>query len=81
MAVMKNTLSLILLLTIIWASFLLVTYILASTLFPALEQADGDLATSLARVVIGVSTFSAWVYGWYRLTRFWLYRLLLREGG
>lgn len=79
MSAAKNTLMLLILLTIVWATFLLVTYILASTLFPALEQTDGDLFLSVARVAVGILTFSAWVYGWYRLTRFWLYRLLLKS--
>ena len=79
MKVLRNAGVICLLLTLVWASFLLVSYILASTLFPALEQADQNIFLGILRVAVGVSAFALWVYGWYNLTKFWLYKILLRE--
>ena len=79
MGLARNVMLLSTLLLIVWASFIAVTYVIASTLFPALEQADGDMVLSVARVVVGSAAFALWVYGWYCLTRFWLYRILLRR--
>lgn len=79
MSLAKNVLILLILLVIVWASFLLVAYVMAFTIFPALEQGEGNVAMSVARVIIGATVFSAWIYGWYALTRFWFYRVLLKE--
>ena len=79
MRLVRNILLVSLLLLIVWASFLAVMYVMASTMFPALEQADGNIALSISRVVIGLAAFGLWVYAWYLLTRFWLYRVLLAE--
>lgn len=69
----------IILLTIVWIGFILVTFILAYTLFPAIEYADGDSVLGLVRVFIGVTVLASWIYGWYKLTKIWFYRLMLRD--
>ena len=76
---LKNLAAVLGLLAIVWATFLLVSYILASTLFPAIEQASRNIFASILRVIIGLATFTAWVLAWYTLTKIWLYKVLLGE--
>ncbi len=76
MSLLKNTLNVLLLLTIAWIGFISVTFILAYTLFPAIEYADGSLILGLLRVIIGVIVIALWVYGWYTLTKIWLHKML-----
>ena len=79
MRLLKNLAAVLGLLTIVWATFLLVSYILASTLFPAIEQASQNIFASILRVIAGLATFTAWVLVWYTLTKIWLYKVLLGE--
>ena len=79
MRLLKNLAAVLGLLAIVWASFLLVSYILASTLFPAIEQASQNIFASILRVIAGLATFTAWVLVWYILTKIWLYEVLLKE--
>ena len=79
MRLLKNLAAVLGLLTIVWATFLLVSYILASTLFPAIEQASQNIFASILRVIAGLATFTAWVLVWYILTKIWLYEVLLKE--
>jgi len=79
MRLLKNLAAVLGLLTIVWATFLLVSYILASTLFPAIEQASQNIFASILRVIVGLATFTAWVLVWYTLTKIWLYEILLGE--
>ncbi|MEN2974991.1 MAG: hypothetical protein ABDH32_05365 [Candidatus Caldarchaeales archaeon] len=79
MSLLKNTLMTAILLTIVWAGFLTVTFILAYTLFPVIEYADGEPILGLIRVTLGVTVIALWVYGWYELTKRWFYRLMLKE--
>ena len=79
MRLLKNLAAVLGLLAIVWATFLLVSYILASTLFPAIEQASRNIFASILRVIIGLATFTAWVLAWYTLTKIWLYEVLLKE--
>ena len=79
MRLLKNLAAVLGLLTIVWATFLLVSYILASTLFPAIEQASQNIFASILRVIAGLATFTAWVLVWYTLTKIWLYEILLGE--
>lgn len=76
MSLLKNTLNVLILLTIAWFGFISVTFILAYTLFPAIEYADGSLILGLLRVIIGVIVIALWVYGWYTLTKIWLHKML-----
>lgn len=76
MSLLRNTLMVLALLTIAWLGFIVVTYILAYTLFPAIEYADGSLLIGLLRVIVGIAVIALWVYGWYTLTRIWLRRML-----
>ena len=76
---LKNLAAVLGLLAIVWATFLLVSYILASTLFPAIEQASQNIFASILRVIVGLATFTAWVLVWYTLTKIWLYKVLLGE--
>lgn len=76
MSLLKNTLNVLILLTIAWIGFISVTFILAYTLFPAIEYADGSLILGLLRVIIGVIVIALWVYGWYTLTKIWLHKML-----
>lgn len=75
---MRNIVLVIALLTVVWSSLLIVTYIIAFTIFPALEQTGEPLILSILRLGVGLLVFALWVYGWYILTRTWLYRILLR---
>ena len=79
MKLLRNFVAVLGLLAIVWATFLLVSYILASTLFPAIEQASQNILASILRVIAGLATFTAWVLIWYTLTKIWLYEILLRE--
>lgn len=80
MSLLRNILMVMVLLTIVWASLLSVMFIMAFTIFPALEQTSGPLLLSILRVGLGLLIFAAWVYAWYTLTKLWLYRVLLRLG-
>ena len=79
MKLLRNFVAVLGLLAVVWATFLLVSYILASTLFPAIEQASQNILASILRVIAGLITFTAWVLVWYTLTKIWLYEILLRE--
>ena len=76
MRLLKNLAAVLGLLAIVWATFLLVSYILASTLFPAIEQASQNILAGILRVIVGLATFTAWVLAWYTLTKIWLYKVL-----
>lgn len=76
MSLQKNTLMVIILLTIVWIGFIIVTYILAYTLFPTIEYADGGLLIGLLRVIVGIVVIALWIYGWYTLTKIWLRKML-----
>ncbi|MEM1584010.1 MAG: hypothetical protein QXF28_01745 [Nitrososphaerota archaeon] len=76
MSLLRNTLTIIMLLTIAWIGFIIVTYILAHTLFPAIEYADGTLLIGLLRVIVGVAIIALWIYGWYTLTKIMLRKML-----
>lgn len=73
---LRNTLMVLALLTIVWIGFLVVTFVLAYTLFPAIEFPDKSLLTGLIRVAIGMAAIASWIYGWYILTRMWLRKML-----
>ncbi len=77
MSLSRNILTVMALLTIVWASLLAVMFIMAFTIFPALEQTGGALILNILRVSLGLLIFAIWVYAWYKLTRLWLYRILL----
>jgi len=80
MGLLRNLISVIILLALVWSSLILVSYILAVTLFPALEQGSGNLVISILRVFLGLAVFAIWAISWYLLTRIWLYKILLRRG-
>ncbi|RLG09635.1 MAG: hypothetical protein DRN68_01080 [Thaumarchaeota archaeon] len=79
MKLLKNFAAVLGLLAIVWVTFLLVSYILASTLFPAIEQASQNILASIMRVIVGLATFMIWILIWYTLTKIWLYKVLLKE--
>lgn len=79
MTLARNTVLMMVLLTIVWASLLLATSAIAYILFPVIEYAEGGLIQSLMRVIAGVAVFAIWVYGWYALTKAWFYRLMIRR--
>jgi len=72
----RNILAILLLITIVWISFLFVSYITSITILYTLEFPENPLIGTL-RVVIGVLIAGAWVAGWYKLTKLWLYKILL----
>ncbi len=76
MSLLRNTLIVLILLTIAWAGFLSITFILAYTLFPAIEYTDGSLTLGLLRVAVGIIVITLWIYGWYTLTKIWLRKML-----
>ena len=76
MSLLRNVLVILALILIIWATLLLVSYITAITILYTLEF-PGDTAISIARVVLGLIIAGAWILGWYKLTRLWLYKILL----
>ncbi|MEM1976990.1 MAG: hypothetical protein QXI18_05180 [Nitrososphaerota archaeon] len=76
MSLSRNVLAIIALMLIIWASLLLVSYVAAITILYTLEF-PGDTLISIARVILGLLIAGAWVLGWYKLTRLWLYKILL----
>jgi len=76
MSLLRNTLMVLILLTIAWVGFIFITFILAYTLFPALEYTDGSLTLGLLRVALGIAVIMLWIYGWYTLTKMWLRKML-----
>jgi len=76
---LRNLAAVLGLLAVVWVTFLLVAYILAATLFPAIEQASQNLLASMLRVIVGITTFMVWILIWYTLTKIWLYKILLKE--
>ncbi|MDW8062845.1 MAG: hypothetical protein RMI43_01585 [Candidatus Caldarchaeum sp.] len=76
---MKNSfLSLVVLLTLVWALFLIATSFIAFVVLPVIEGSDRGVISSVARTVAGFVVFAGWVVGWQKLTEFWLYRILLK---
>jgi len=73
-------LGLIILLTLIWALFLLASVVLSTLLLPVLTGAMATSILTVVRAVAGVVAFAAWVFAWQKLTELWLYRLLQRGG-
>ncbi|MCD6341326.1 MAG: hypothetical protein J7L83_00485 [Thaumarchaeota archaeon] len=53
------------------------SYIISVTIFYTLEYSQRNLFLSVVRVLIGVSIAGAWVVAWYKLTKIWLYKILL----
>jgi len=76
MGLTRNLVSVMILMLIVWGTFLLVSYVVSITIFYTLEY-PSDTFLSILRVLIGLATAGVWVIGWYALTRFWLYKLLL----
>jgi len=70
---------LIILITIIWALFIIVSASLAYLISSAVEVQS--FVSSLARVGAGLVIFTAWVVAWERLVEIWLYRIMLRRRG
>ena len=77
MNLIRNVLAIILLITIIWVTFLFISYVTSITILYTLEQFPGNILLSVFRVVIGALTAGAWIAGWYKLTKLWLYKILL----
>ena len=75
-----NLFAVIILLTVVWGLFILVSVSLTIFLFQdtILERILKPI--SLIRVSIGVMAFLAWIYTWKKLTEFLLYNILLRRG-
>jgi hypothetical protein len=76
MGLARNILMIIILLTLVWAIFLFASYVITATVLYTLEL-PGDTITSIARVVLGIIIAGAWILGWYKLTKLWLYKILL----
>ena len=74
-----NMLSLIILLTIVWGLFILVSVFLTVILFQDSIVERILRPASLVRAVVGLVTFLAWTYAWKRLAEFFLYNILLRR--
>jgi len=74
-----NILSVMVLLTIVWALFIIISIILSILLFsPDITTAPiGPI--SIIRIVSGTTAFILWVYAWKKLTEIWLYKILLRR--
>ncbi|HDD40409.1 MAG: hypothetical protein DRN65_01610 [Thaumarchaeota archaeon] len=79
MGLWKNLGSVLCLLTIVWATFLVVSYITAVTIFYTLEYSQATVFMSVLRVLIGLAIAGGWIAIWYNLTKFWLYRILLKK--
>lgn len=77
MNLIRNVLAIALLITIIWITFLLISYVTSITILYTLEQFPENILLSVFRVVTGALTAGAWIVGWYKLTKLWLYRILL----
>lgn len=79
MSLRRNFLNVFCLFIIIWITFLLISYLIAVTIFYTLEYPQTTIFMGVLRIVIGLVIAGGWVIAWYRLTRFWLYRILLRK--
>jgi hypothetical protein len=76
MGLARNVLMILALLILVWAAFLLVSYVITVTVLYTLEL-PGDTIISIIRVALGLLITGAWILGWYKLTKLWLYRILL----
>ena len=76
MGLLRNILVILILLIVVWATFLLVSYIISVMIFYTLEFPE-NVVIGATRVIIGFFIAGAWILGWYKLTRFWLYGILL----
>ncbi len=76
MKLARNVLAVSLLITIVWVSFLFVSYVISITILYTLEFPENP-AVSVLRVIIGLLIAGAWIMGWYELTKLWLYKILL----
>lgn len=79
MGLKRNFLLILLLLTIVWATFLVVSYAVAITVFYTLEYPQISILMSISRVAVGLVIMCCWIIAWYKLTKLWLYRILLRK--
>ncbi len=66
---------LIILTTVIWLLFIIVSAALGILITTSLEV-DGVIPR-LSRVAAGLIIFTAWVLAWERLVEVWLYRIML----
>jgi hypothetical protein len=76
MGLARNVLMILVLLILVWAAFLLVSYVITVTVLYTLEF-PGDTVISIIRVAFGLLIAGAWILGWYKLTKLWLYMILL----
>ena len=76
----RTTILLIILITIVWFLFILISVTLSILLFPP-EGLMGltTLVLSVVRVISGIIALVVWIYFWKKLAEFWLYRLLIRR--
>lgn len=79
MGLRRNLVGVLCLFTIIWITFLVVSYFIAITIFYTLEYPQTTISMSILRVAIGLAVAGGWVIAWYKLTKFWLYRILLSK--
>ncbi len=78
MSLGRNLAAALTLLLVVWASFLVVSYVISVTIFYTLEHYPRDVVLSVLRVVIGLLITGIWILGWYKFTKIWLYKVLLK---
>ena len=77
MGLLRNVLAVMALMVAVWGSLILVSYLVSVTVFYTLEHLPSNVLLSVLRVVMGLAVAAGWAFGWYLLTKTWLYRVLL----
>ena len=75
----RTTLRLMVLVTIVWALFLIASASISFLVLPVINNEVPSTAASTARVFLGVGVFIVWVYVWHLIAELWLYRVLARR--
>lgn len=76
---MRNLALMILLITIIWISFVAVLAVIGFIILPTISGVYKNLLASIMRVVTSLLLFVVWLAWWAALAYYWFYRVLARR--
>ncbi len=68
----------ILLITIIWVSFVAVLAVIGFIVLPMISGVYENLVASIMRVVASLLLFVVWLAWWAALAYYWFYKILAR---
>jgi len=76
---MKTLILMMLLITIIWMSFVAVLAAISFIVLPTISGVYENLAASLMRVAASLMLFVVWLAWWAALAYYWFYKVLARR--